>query len=182
MTQQPTKYTLAFGLTADPPHRGHEQVIRNSFAWAQAQGLTIARFVLIPTYQPNLIAGKKQPRTPYKHRRTMCQIMANEVSQDLNKTVEVSDIEKEIFTRTKAKSYSFDTLSALHNQHPTTKVLFVVSADHFAGRWPKFRQWHRWQDLAKTHGLMIHQRPGHRINTRFVAQLQAGKPSHFRGQ
>ncbi len=161
-------YTLVFGLTADPIHKGHEQVILNSFAFAKQHGLSIEQFILIPTYQPNLIANKKQPRTPYKHRFKMCELVAKEITNQYNYPVQVSDIEKQLFKKTNQKSYSYDTLSAIEANHK----LFVVSADHFAGRWPKFRKWYNWQNLVKENGLLIHQRPGHGINQSFIKHLK----------
>ena len=165
-------FTLVFGLTADPPHRGHEQVIRNSFSWAQAQSLSIDRFVLVPTYQPNLIAGKQQPRTPFTHRMQMCQLLARELAMALNSSIEVSDIERLLHQTSGQKSYSFETLKHIQAEHR----LFVLSADHFGGRWPKFRKWHQWQQLVKDNGLLIHQRPGHTINHSFIRQLRDLNP------
>ncbi len=170
-----TAYTLIFGLTADPIHKGHEQVIHNSFAYAQQHDITIKQLLLVPTYQPNLIAGKQQPRTPYQHRFAMCQLIAKQMSDQFNYRVQVSDIEKQLFELNQQKSYSYDTLKAIESQHK----LFVLSADHFAGRWPKFRQWHQWQGLVKENGLLIHQRPGHRINHSFINQLKAINPAVF---
>jgi len=165
-------FTLVFGLTADPPHRGHEQVIRNSFSWAQAQSLSIDRFVLVPTYQPNLIAGKQQPRTPFTHRMQMCQLLARELAMALNSSIEVSDIERLLHQASGQKNYSFETLKHIKAE----RRLFVLSADHFGGRWPKFRKWHQWQQLVKDNGLLIHQRPGHTINHSFIRQLRNINP------
>lgn len=161
-------YTLTFGLTADPIHKGHEQVIINSFEYANTQGLEIDQFLLIPTHQPNLIANKKQPRTAFVHRHKMCELAASSIRNNFNFNVYVTDIEKYLFSRNGHISYSYDTLKALDKPH----MLFVLSADHFAGRWPKFRKWYKWQELVKENGLLIHQRPGHGINLSFIKTLQ----------
>ncbi len=168
-------HTLVFGLTADPIHKGHEQVIINSFNYAKNQGIGIKAFLLVPTYQPNLIAGKQQPRTPFKHRLKMCELIAEEMKKQFNYPVYITDIEKTLYDLNKKKSYSHDTLKAIEEKNK----LFVLSADHFAGRWPKFRKWHRWQDLVKANGLLIHQRPGHGINARFIEQLRGINPAVF---
>lgn len=165
-------HTLVFGLTADPIHAGHEQVIHNSFAFAKDHDLVIKQFLLVPTYQPNLIAGKQQPRTAFKHRKAMCEQVATEIIKQFNYPVYVSDVEKQLYESTGQKSYSIDTLAAIE----ASSKLFVLSADHFAGRWPKFRQWHHWQALVKANGLLIHQRPGHGLNTAFIRHLQAINP------
>ncbi len=161
-------YTLVFGLTADPIHKGHEQVILNSFAYAKTKKFNIKEFLLVPTYQPNLVANKQQPKTSYKHRFKMCELTAQDIIKKFNYPAYVSDIEKQLYKKYNKKSYSYDTLKAIEARHK----LFVVSADHFAGRWPKFRKWYNWQDLVKENGLLIHQRPGHGINTSFIEQLK----------
>lgn len=161
-------YTLIFGLTADPIHKGHEQVILNSFTYAKEQQIKIKEFLLVPTFQANLIANKPQPRTAYKHRFKMCQIVAESIKSKFNYPVQVSDIEQQLFKQTANKSYSYDTLKAMDAKHK----LFVLSADHFAGRWPKFRKWYQWQKLVQENGLLIHQRPGHSINHSFLKQLR----------
>ncbi|MFC3193727.1 nicotinate-nicotinamide nucleotide adenylyltransferase [Marinicella sediminis] len=170
-----SQYTLIFGLTADPPHAGHEQVVINSYQWAKDHGLGIERFVLVPTYQPNLIAGKQQPGTAFTHRLTMCQLLAEHISNEHQFRAEVSDVEKHLFKETGTKSFSVDTLRRV----AAKRRLFVLSADHFGGRWPKFRKWHQWHNLVRENGLLIHQRPGHSINNSFIKQLQEINSSVF---
>ncbi len=168
-------YTLIFGLTADPIHKGHEQVIHNSYAFANKNGFEIAEFILAPTYQPNLIANKTEPRTAFEHRFAMCELVANELNENFKYQIKVSDIEEVLYKQTGQKSYSHDTLKALNKP----RQLFVLSADHFSGRWPKFRKWYRWQELVENHGLMIHQRPGHSINQSFITSLKEINPDVF---
>ena len=170
-----SKYTLIFGITADPIHKGHEQVILNSFDYAKTQGIDIKEFLLVPTYQPNLIANKQQPITAFKHRFEMCELAAKEIRNQYKYPVYVSDIEKQLFIKTGQKSYSYDTLNAIKAKHN----LFVLSADHFAGRWPIFRKWYRWQELVKENGLLIHQRPGHGINFSFIERLKDLNPDVY---
>ncbi len=170
-----TQYTLVFGLTADPIHKGHEQVILNSFIFADQHKLSIKKFLLVPTYQPNLIANKQQPTTSFEHRFRMCELVATEVRNKFNYPVYTIDIEKKLFEKTNQKSYSYDTLHGIEAKHK----LFVLSADHFAGRWPKFRKWHNWQQLVKENGLLIHQRPGHGINANFIRQLKDINPAVY---
>ncbi len=164
-----SSYTLLFGLTADPIHKGHEQVVLNSFTYAKEHKIDVEQFLLVPTYQPNLVANKRQPRTPFKHRFQMCEMVAEHIRKKLNYPVYVTDIEKKLFELNGIKSYSYDTLQATL----TENKLFVLSADHFAGRWPKFRKWYKWQQLVKENGLLIHQRPGHDVNLNFIKQLKA---------
>ncbi|TDR17501.1 nicotinate-nicotinamide nucleotide adenylyltransferase [Marinicella litoralis] len=165
---QQKSHTLVFGLTADPIHQGHKQVILNSFTFAKQQNLSLEKFLLVPTYQPNLIADKQRPRTAFNHRLEMCELVANEIIKRYKYPVYVSDIEKQLFLKFNNKSFSFETLQAISAPHK----LFVLSADHFAGRWPKFRKWLNWKQLVEANGLMIHQRPGHGINHGFINRLR----------
>ena len=171
-------FYLVFGLTADPPHKGHEQVIINSHAYMKKAGLIVQQFDLIPTFEPNLIAGKRQPVADFEQRMAMCQIIADELNKTKNFNVQVNDIERFLAFATHQKSYSYQTLKAI--DHPNK--LFVLSADHFAGRWPKFRKWYMWESLVKENGLLIHQRPGHNINNSFIGQLQDINPHVFVAQ
>ena len=168
-------YTLLFGLTADPIHKGHEQVIINSFKFAKQQQLNFEQLLLVPTFEPNLIATKKQPQTPFKQRFEMCELVAESIREQFNYPVYITDIERQLFELNGVKSYSYDTLHATEVAHK----LFVLSADHFTGRWPKFRQWYRWQQLVEENGLLIHQRPGHGINASFIEQLKDLNPDVY---
>lgn len=168
-------FTIIFGLTADPIHLGHEQAIINGIQFMKGQGLPIHKFLLIPVYQPHLIANKKAPIANYQHRFTMCEMAAQRLSERLNCSIEVSDIEKQLVKKTGQMNFSINTIKAIEGEN----ILFMVSADHFQGRWPKFRKWHQWQALLKYSGLLINQRPGHGINNRFIEQIKAINPNIF---
>lgn len=160
--------TWVYGLTADPIHRGHEQVIKNTLSKAQELGLQTDGIILVPTYRPNLIDDKTAPCASFEQRLAMCQIVAKELSQELSTGITVSDIEEKIYTD--QPSYTYDTLTALSQKH--TNLILMISSDHAHGHAPKFRQWHRWQDLINRYGLMVHERPGHPINDCFIEHLK----------
>jgi len=168
-------YTLVFGLTADPIHKGHEQVILNSFEFTQAHKINIESFILLPTYQPNLVSKKKQPETAFEHRYKMCELVASGLRNQCKYPIYVSDIEKQLYLKTGQKSFSYESLNALNKK----QILFILSADHFSGRWPVFRKWHQWQALVKKNGLLIHQRPKHNINSSFIEQLKEINPAVY---
>ena len=160
-------YTVIFGLTADPIHKGHEQAIINGVQYLREKGFDIENFILIPVFQPNLIAGKKSPYSDFNKRYEMCELVATKLSSQLSCNIVVSNIEKRIAEKTGENNYSLNTLKELNLQN----VLFMVSADHFQGRWPKFRKWFGWQEILKFSGLLINQRPGHKINKAFIDRL-----------
>lgn len=160
--------TWVYGLTADPIHRGQEQVIKNTLMKADELNLNTAGFILIPTYQPNLIADKTAPIAAFDHRLAMCELVAGDLSRKLSTDIKTSDVEQRIHSG--QPSYTYDTLSALSHEHEN--LVLIISSDHAHGHAPKFRQWHRWQDLINQFGLMIHERPGYPLNDCFISHLK----------
>ena len=169
------KHTIIFGLTADPIHLGHEQAIINGIQYLQGLNITIKEFILIPVYQPNLIAGKKGPVASFDQRLNMCQLVATRLSKQLKCNIVVSDVEKRIANSTGQNNYSLNTIKHLDKEN----CLFMVSADHFHGRWPKFRKWFGYKEILKHSGLLINQRPGNKINKNFINQLKAINPNIY---
>ncbi|GAA4808938.1 putative nicotinate-nucleotide adenylyltransferase [Marinicella pacifica] len=167
-----TDISWVYGLTADPIHRGHEQVIKNTLEKAEELGLETSSFILVPTYRPNLIADKSAPIASFEQRFDMCQLVAKDLSRELKTDITVSDIEKTISRD--EPSYTYNTLDALSKNHDN--LILIISSDHAHGHAPKFRQWHRWQDLINRFGLMVHERPGHPINDCFIEHLKEHNP------
>ena len=170
-----TDISWVYGLTADPIHRGHEQVIKNTLNKAEEMGLETSSFILIPTYRPNLIADKSAPIASFEQRFDMCRLVAKDLSRKLNTDITVSDIEKTIHSD--KPSYTYNTLDALAKDHDN--LILIISSDHAHGHAPKFRQWHRWQDLINRFGLMVHERPGHPINDCFIEHLKEHNPNVY---
>ncbi len=189
-----TSFTVIFGLTADPIHLGHEQAIINGIEYCRDNGIEIEQFLLIPVFQPNLIANKKVPVASFEHRFHMCELVANRLSTRLGCDIQVSRIEKILSEKTGKKNFSYNTLralnvglSSLREWIPTSagmteceeglterngNCLFMISADHFHGRWPKFRKWYKWREILQYSGLLINQRPGNTINQSFITELR----------
>jgi nicotinate (nicotinamide) nucleotide adenylyltransferase len=137
--------------------------------------MTIKEFVLIPVFQPNLIANKKSPKAHFNHRVDMCKIIATKLSGQLEYKIIVSEIEQQIAINTGQNNFSLNTIKHLNKKNS----LFMVSADHFKGRWPKFRKWFGWKEILKHSGLLINQRPGHKINKNFIKQLREINPDVY---
>lgn len=167
--------TWVFGLTADPIHRGHEQVVKNTLNIAASLDLNTNQFIFVPTYQPHLIADKSTPSADFKDRLAMCELVANELSHEMNAKITVSDIEQKIHSE--QPSYTYDTLDALSKKYDN--LILIMSSDHAHGHAPKFRQWHRWDDLINRFGLMIHERPGYPLNDCFVNYLKELNPNVY---
>ena len=169
------KYSIVFGLTADPLHLGHEQAIINAVNFMRSQHLAIEQFILLPVFSPHLIANKKAPKAGFSHRFTMCKIAAKRLTTLLQCKITTSKIEKELYLKTNKINYSYDTLTAMQITNP----LFMVSADHFQGTEPKFKSWHNWQALLNICGLLINQRPKSQINHNFILTLRTINPHVF---
>jgi len=176
-------FTVVFGLTADPIHLGHEQAIINGIGYCRKFDLEIKQFLLMPVYHPNLIVGKNGPVAGFKQRFDMCNIVANRLSEKLNCLIMTSDKEKQCAEISGEKNYSFNTIEFFakqqNNLQERNNLLFMVSADHFQGRWPKFRKWHKWKELLNHTGLLINQRPGHKINLKFIQKLKRINPEIY---
>jgi len=160
-------YSVIFGLTADPIHLGYEQAIINGVEFLKQQA-SISTLLLIPVYQPNLIVDKKAPVAKFKYRVDMCEQVAKRLTKQLNCEIKVSQIEQQIVEATGQANYSLNTIKQLKLKN----CLFMVSTDHFQGRWPRFRKWYKWQEILQYSGLLINQRSGHGINQSFIEQLK----------
>lgn len=170
--QSTVDFRLVFGITGDPVHCGHRQVIINSHQFMAERQLTVSQFDLIPSYAANLIADKSTATADYQQRKTMCELLATELKGH-GYNIYVSDIEEKLFLKNKTKSYSRQTLKAIDHRHK----LFVLSADHFSGSKPTFQLWHQWQKLIEENGLLIHPRPEYPLNYAFIDSLKQYNPN-----
>lgn len=109
-----------YGGTFSPPHLGHFQA-----ALTAANVLNLDRLLLIPAAEP---PHKKLPEeTPdVRHRLAMTELMADALQQNGVKA-EVSRIE---IDRT-GKSYTADTVTALHEQYPDAQLWLLMGTDMF---------------------------------------------------
>lgn len=172
-TKQHMAFRLIFGITGDPVHCGHRQVIINSYRFMAERQLTVSQFDLIPCYAANLIADKHAATADYQQRKTMCELLAKEMINKFNYMVYVNDIEEKLFLRNGRKSYTQQTLKAIDYKHK----LFILSADHFSGSKPTFQLWHQWQKLIEENGLLIHPRPDYPLNHSYIDSLKQHNPN-----
>jgi len=108
-----------FGSAFNPPHRGHEDVIRQA---ADVMDLII----VVPNYRHAF--GKQM--AIFEHRLAMTKAMALGLPQ--KERVLVSDIEQKIFESrsTEKPVYTFDLLCALEVEHPEAQLNFIVGPDN----------------------------------------------------
>ncbi len=126
-----------YGGTFNPPHLGHLAAAR-----AAVEALELDKLLLIPAAVP---PHKDLPQeTPdLEHRLAMVEKMAD--AMGLSKVVEVSRLEVE----RSGKSYTSDTLEAIHDQYPGAQLWLLMGTDMFL----TLHQWHDPEEILKLAGI-----------------------------
>lgn len=113
-----------YGGTFNPPHKGHVQAVQ-----AFAEGLRLDRVLMIPDAQPPhklLPDGSPSPET----RLQLCRLAVQHLP-----FVTVSPLE----IRRSGKSYTAETVEALHQAYPQDELFLLMGTDMFLS-------FHRWRD------------------------------------
>ena len=126
-----------YGGTFNPPHLGHLAAAR-----AAIEALELDKLLLIPAAVP---PHKDLPQeTPgLEHRLAMVEKMAD--AMRLPRVVEVSKLEAERY----GKSYTSDTLKAIHEQYPEAQLWLLMGTDMFL----TLHQWHDPGAILKLAGI-----------------------------
>lgn len=126
-----------YGGTFNPPHLGHLAAAR-----AAVEKLGLDKLLLIPAAVP---PHKQLPQeTPaLEHRMAMAEKMADALL--MPKVAEVSRLEME----REDKSYTSDTLEAIHKQYPGAQLWLIMGTDMFL----TLHQWHDPADILKLAGI-----------------------------
>ena len=135
-----------YGGTFDPIHNGHLHVIHQLLVKK-----IVDRVLVIPAGQPQLRNGV--PGASGADRLEMCRRAIGEMPGDLQKRIEISDIE----INRKGPSYSIDTVEAVKGEHPDDTMVLVVGTDAYA----QIDNWHRAQELKKLVEFVVINRPDH---------------------
>ena len=126
-----------YGGTFNPPHLGHLAAAR-----AAVEALGLDKLLLIPAAVP---PHKQLPQgTPgVEHRMAMAEKMADALQ--LPKVAEVSQLEVE----REGKSYTSDTLEAVHAQYPGAQLWLLMGTDMFLS----LHQWHDPAEILSLAGI-----------------------------
>lgn len=143
-----------FGSAFNPPHRGHEDVIKQVLSCVDC-------VLLVPSYCHAF--GKQM--APYEQRLAMTKAMAtglhHSLGASLNSSVhgvgriQVSDIERKISEKNFADQaiYTYDVLHALEQENPHASLIFVLGPDNAEpATWDKF---YRSQDILDRWGTWV---------------------------
>ena len=128
------------GGTFDPVHFGHLRLAEQC-----KEKLDLEEVWFIPTTHP---PHKDWKISPYAVRRTWLEVVLKPYSW-----CKISDVEQ----NRKGKSYTYDTLKALHQQAPDCEFYFLTGADSLT----YLETWHHWEDLLDLCHFVATTRPGY---------------------
>ena len=136
------------GGTFDPIHNGHLAAAR-----AAQDALALSQVRFIPSARPP--HRPDSPRASEYHRIEMIRRATAGVAG-----WEVSDLE----LRRDGPSYSFDTLTAFHQEGLTPlQIFFIIGVDAFA----EITTWHRYPEVLSASHFVVVTRPGFSLDTLF---------------
>ena len=179
MTEAPwpaTEHVLIFGLSANPVHQGHIDVLTGVLTGLRELGYKIEAALILPVYRRNPTGTRKDtlPET-YEQRVAMCELAAQEVNRVQTAVpVKVSRIEAQLVQCGTSPNYTAETLTYLKKHELTGKALmFVVSSQLLYGADPEFSHWHQVETILHAATLVVCPRPGFPINQDYIQTLYA---------
>jgi nicotinic acid mononucleotide adenylyltransferase len=176
---------LIFGLSADPVHVGHVEMVAQSARSLMARGFSLGEVLMVPVYRRSPVGADKEglPDT-YPHRLRMCALAACEVADRLadavpaggrGPRVRASAIEAELARDRKRPNYTVETLTLLKlRSRPGTRLIFLISGELVSGPSPQLGRWYRPEAILKLAAIAICPRPGYAPNARFVRGMARG--------
>jgi nicotinate-nucleotide adenylyltransferase len=124
----------------DPVHKGHLQLAHAALTYCR---LDLVKLIPCgtPVHRDKSVASAAQ-------RVAMLRLAC---SHDARLQVDTREVDSE------ARSYTYDTATALRAEHPDAALFLVLGLDAFLA----FDTWHRWQDLLGLVHLLVAVRPGY---------------------
>ncbi len=172
------KHTLIFGLSADPVHQAHSDLVVKVIHALTDLSYSIKNTLIIPVFRRNPVGSKRKDDLPgsFEHRYEMCKLAVVEITNHLrtiNVPVIVSRIEEKLVKLNNQPNYAVQTLSALQeNEAKDTNMIFLFSSDIVSGENPELRYWYQLEKLIKLTIFAICPRPGYQRNEIFVQSCQ----------
>jgi nicotinate-nucleotide adenylyltransferase len=147
--QSQQKTIAVFGSAFDPPHKGHEDVIKQACEWADL-------VLVVPNYRHAF--GKRM--SPYAQRYEMAAALVTSMN---NHKVQISNIEQTLALSGSEDLpiYTYDVLAALATQYQGAKLVFVVGPDNAdPNTWRRFYKSEEilanWQIWAAVENIPVH--------------------------
>ncbi|HEY1618949.1 MAG TPA: nicotinate-nicotinamide nucleotide adenylyltransferase [Streptosporangiaceae bacterium] len=175
-------FTLFYGLSADPVHQGHIDLVTAAVTELDGRGYEVSLVLLVPVYRRNPVGEQPKYGLPetYEDRVQLTELAAGVMSKHLagtgilNCTVTVSRAARELAMRSGGPNYDLETLRYLRDRlEPGDELLFLMSAELVSGPQPEFGRWHEPVEIARLATVAIAPRPGYPPNTNFLDGLTA---------
>lgn len=176
--KQETDYTIVYGLSADPLHQQHVDLVVEAAHSLIHQGFEIVKVLIIPVYRRNPVGTKTRGdlAASFEHRFEMCRLGAQEIGQklrDFGISVDVSGIEQELTRGTIDPNYTVETLQALQaKEKPAMKWILLLGSDLVSGDDPELGHWRQTDKLVQLAAIAIYPRPGYPSNRAFQKDLE----------
>ena len=175
-------FTLFYGLSADPVHQGHVDLVTAAVTELRGRGYDISLVLLVPVYRRNPVGEQAKNGLPetYEDRVRLAELAAGVISERLAGTgtldcvVKVSQAARQLAERSGGPNYDLETLRYVRdNEVPGSELLFLMSAELVSGPDPEFARWHEPVEIARLATLVIAPRPGYPPNMSFLKGLTA---------
>lgn len=176
--KQVVKYTLVYGLSADPIHQRHVDLMVDGAKAIIGFGYDIVRLLIIPVYRRNPVGTKPRDGllANFEHRFAMCQLVSRDISQAIRGytiSVEVSRIEQRLVQSTEKPNYTVETLQTLRGKEAAgTEFVLLLGSDLVSGDDPELSHWHAPERLVQMATLAIFPRPKYQVNEAFLKDLK----------
>ncbi len=172
----PARYALIYGLSANPVHQGHVDLLIGTLLNLRNLGYGVAQTLIIPVYRRNPTGKHKDvlPKT-FEQRVKMCEFAAQDVRAALpHIAISVSRVEAQLAVGNDKPNYTADTLTYLKTHDlPTHELIFVISSEIVSGPAPEFSHWYQTEIILKTAILAVGPRPGFPLNQAYIDSLSA---------
>ena len=165
---------LIFGLSANPVHFGHIELVIGAYENLLDLGYNVAQILIIPVYRRNPVGNQKDdlPGT-YEQRVSMCELAALEMCKiNPNIDVSVSRLEAYLAQKSDNPNYTAETLTHLQSHgSPDLDLIFLISSELVSGVKPEFSQWYQTETILEVTSLAVCPRPGFCINQSYINKL-----------
>ena len=175
------RYALIYGLSANPVHQGHIDLVTGALANLNNLGYEVAQTLIIPVYRRNPVGSHKDDLPgSFEQRVAMCEIAAQEVLNTYPKMhIHVNRIEAHLAKKSDNPNYSVETLTYLKEfALPDLNLIFLISIEIVSGAKPEFSQWYKTKTLLEITSLAVCPRPGFPVNQSYITAL-TNNGGHF---
>jgi nicotinate (nicotinamide) nucleotide adenylyltransferase len=174
-TQHGKSSILIYGLSANPVHQGHSDLVKGAVENLLKQEYNIIQILIIPVYRRNPVGSRKDnlPDT-YEHRFRMCEFLAQEIMLDYPCIhTRASRVEEHLAINSEKPNYTAETLTYL-KEHILTEMdfIFLISSGVIFGANPEFSQWYKVDTILKLTSLAVCPRPGFPINYAYIDTMK----------